>query len=155
MTNSRFFVPLLGAAAFIYALGSHSLASETQDKPKGKGRSVTSETLSPALAVAVNGRDDVKIALHVVNNAARTIEVRFPDARTHDFAILDSAGTEVWRWSRGRLFTQSLQNRVLESRETMTFDTNWRPAHAGRYTAVATLASVNHPLRARADFHIR
>jgi hypothetical protein len=159
MPTNRLFVPLLGAAAMVYAWGPHIMASEpAQDTGRDsttQASTTQGESLSPALAVAVGGRNDVKLALHVINNGKRRIEVRFPDARTHDFVVMDSTGREVWRWSEGRLFTQALQNRVVDSRETLTFDASWRPAHVGRYTAVAVLSSTNHPLRARADFRIR
>lgn len=160
MPNSRLIVPLLGALALVYAWGPSSMASEPrQDTAKAQAQdkksAKKSDGLSPALAVAVGGRNNVKLALHVVNNGKRRVEVRFPDARTHDFVVIDSAGREVWRWSEGRLFTQTLQNRVVGSRETITFDASWRPEHVGRYTAVAVLSSTNHPLRARADFHVR
>lgn len=159
MPALRYYVPLLGAAAFVYAWGPQTLASERQGTVAQEQQQATpakqGELLSPALAVAVDRRNDVKLALHVVNNGKRRVEVRFADARTHDFAVIDSTGREVWRWSEGRLFTQTMQNRVVDSRETISFDASWTPTRAGRYTAVALLASANHPLQARTAFLVR
>jgi hypothetical protein len=67
--------------------------------------------------------------------------------------VLDTVGREVWRWSEGRMFTQSIRNRVLGSRETMTYREEWDGDRMhGRYTAVATLRSAAHPLEQRIDF---
>ena len=161
MPNTRFYVPLLGAAAFVYVWGPHPVMSESSAPPSRQEQQVVqqaqqpgAEPLTSALDVAMAG-SDVRLALSVVNNGKRRIEVRFPDARTHDFAVMDSTGREIWRWSEGKLFTQSMQNRVVDSRGTLSFDASWKPTRAGRYTAVARLASANHPLQARTAFLIR
>ena len=53
------------------------------------------------------------------------------------------------------MFTQSLQNRVLEANETLTYEASWKPdARRGKYVAVAQLMSVNHPLEQRVEFDI-
>jgi hypothetical protein len=78
--------------------------------------------------------------------------VNFPSGQTHDVVVVDSLGREVWRWSTGRMFTQSLQNRVLRASDKLDFDAVWRNAPAGKYTAIATLASENFPIQERADF---
>lgn len=164
MSKSHLYVPLLGAAVFVYAWGPHPQASErtaAAGAPRlahaasGVTRASRQQAgpLAPTLAVAMSGQD-VRLALQVVNMGKRRIEVRFPDARTHDFVVLDSSGREVWRWSEGRMFTQTMQNRVVDSREAIGYDASWRPARSGRYLAIARLASMNHPLQARATFQV-
>jgi len=95
----------------------------------------------------------VDFALRVMNNTARTIELDFPTSRTHDFAVLDAKGNVVWRWSTGRLFTQTMQSKTVRSRDTLTIEEGWdaRNAH-GTYTAVALLATDTHPVERRIDF---
>jgi len=57
--------------------------------------------------------------------------------------------------SDGRMFTQSLQNRVLEANETLTYEAKWKPASMhGTYVAVASLMSENHPLEQRIEFDV-
>jgi len=154
--NSRLFVALLGAAALVFATGPRS-HSETAAAPSAGGPTVRRAKGAPpppltgALRVSVD--DQVRLAYEVTNTTTKLLEVRFPTGRTHDFVILDSLDREVWRWSEGRMFTQSLQNRLLSSGETLTYE-NHRPVAAlhGRYTAVAVLPSVNFPLETRAQF---
>jgi hypothetical protein len=163
MPNSRLYVPLLGAAAFLYIWGPHPMASGATHDARAtifRSSDVTQaphtrrDGLTSELSVAVSEKS-VRLALNVVNSGARRVELRFPDARTHDFVVLDSTGREVWRWSDGRLFTQTMQNRVVRARDTLTFDTSWRPQQAGRYTAVARLTSASHPMQSRVAFLVR
>ncbi|HWJ24769.1 MAG TPA: BsuPI-related putative proteinase inhibitor [Gemmatimonadaceae bacterium] len=97
----------------------------------------------------------VTLTFHVTNNTDKHLELTFPSGQTHDFVVLDSAGRAVWRWSADRMFTQALQNQLLESGETTTFDGRWEPGAArGRFTAIAMLKSDNHPIESRVEFSL-
>jgi len=110
--------------------------------------------LESSLAVKVT--DGVKFTLNVRNNGPRMIELRFPNGKTHDFYVLDESGVEVWRWSKGRMFTQTLQNKLIKSRDNVLFVDTWDAANAhGKFTAVAVLASVNHAVEERAEFELK
>jgi hypothetical protein len=65
--------------------------------------------------------------------------------------VLDDREREVWRWSDGRLFTQSLQTKQLQRGDAITYEATWKDAPAGRYTVVATLNSDSHPQELRRD----
>ncbi len=141
-------VVLVAAAAVIYACGPRPHAAEAT-----RERAVAAPGVASSLDVSVKG--EVAIALHVTNNGARSMELTFPNGQTHDFVVLDSIGREVWRWSNGRMFTQALQNHVLDGNETMTYEASWSPPRTpGRYTAVASLMSENHPVERRVEFAV-
>jgi hypothetical protein len=111
------------------------------------------DTVDAALAVDVSGdATAARFSLAVVNTADRRVEVNFPDGRTRDFAVYDAAGREVWRWSRGRLFTQLMQNKLLTARDSAVYAGAWPSPAPGRYTVVAELRSDNHPIRRTAAF---
>ncbi len=98
---------------------------------------------------------EVNFAFHVTNNAERRLELTFPSGQTYDIVVQDVVGREVWRWSEGRLFTQALQNHILESNETLSYEAAWNPSTAhGTFVAVASLRSENHPLEQRVRFSI-
>jgi hypothetical protein len=104
----------------------------------------------------VNVREGVQFSLRVTNNTLGKIELLFPTGQTHDFVVLDSAEQEVWRWSEGRMFTQALMNRILDSRGTLAIEAAWRAAvRPGRYSAIATVLSENTPLEQRVEFEVR
>lgn len=111
----------------------------------------------PALisTLGVVVKNGVKMDFRVVNEGAKRLEVNFPSGKTHEVVVVDSLGREVWRWSNGRMFTQSLQNKVLHASDTLDYDAIWRNAPAGKYTAIATLASENFPMEQRTDFVVR
>jgi Intracellular proteinase inhibitor len=109
-------------------------------------------TLESSMDVSVNG-EDVHFVMHVMNHTARKLEVTFPSGQTHDIAVMDAAGTEVWRWSSGQMFTQALRNQPLDPQASLNYSMHWhRPRAHGPLTAIATLTSINYPLESRAVF---
>lgn len=139
---------LLVLAALAYACGPHASSSEP-----ARQRDANELPIASSLGVEVGER--VGFAFHVTNNEAKRLELTFPSGQTHDIVVLDSIGREVWRWSAGRMFTQALQNKILASAETLTYEADWNPGKLqGRYTAVASLMSQNHPLEQRVEFAV-
>lgn len=129
------------------ACGPRSHSAE----PATRKRAVGGPPIASSLDVGLLG--DVSIAFHVTNNAEKRLELTFPSGLTHDITIVDEGGREVWRWSDGRMFTQSLQNRVLETDETLSFNASWHPETShGSFVAVASLKSENHPIEQRVRF---
>jgi len=151
---TRFIAPLCCAAAVAFACGPRSHSSAVAFAVPVKKRTVTvpdGPTVTSTLRVRVE--KGVALSLQVTNSGAKRTEINFPNGQMYDFLVLDSTGREVWRWSEGRLFTQSLQNRLLDAGETLTFEERWAAAEShGEFTAVATLKSDNHPLEVRANF---
>jgi hypothetical protein len=146
--RSRFVLALLIIAALAYACGPRSRAGEPSRQDVVSG---------PPVACSLNVRvgTGVTFAFHITNNAPKRLEINFPSGQTHDIVVLDSVGREVWRWSEGKMFTQSLQNKVLQSNETLTYQASWKPdAQRGKYVAVAKLMSANHPLEQRVEFDL-
>jgi hypothetical protein len=119
-----------------------------------RARASNGPALTSTLAVADNS-NGVTLDFRVVNSGSKRLEVNFPNGQTHDVVVVDSLGNEVWRWSKGRMFTQSLQNKVLHQSDTLDYDALWRNAPAGKYTAIATLASENFPVEQRTEFVVR
>ena len=129
-------------------------------------RTRTAESLSAAKSPHKHGTavassldvrvdDGVHFALHVINAGDRKIELNFPSGMTHDIAVLDERGKQVWRWSDGRLFTAAYTNKVLRSDDTLSFAESWHAPAPGRYTAVARLVSNNYPQEQRVAFAVR
>lgn len=106
--------------------------------------------LAPSLDVAVN--NGVQFNFDVTNAGARKVELLFNDGRTHDIVVIDSLGREVWRWSEGRMFTQTVQSKVLRASDTLRFAESWTDAKPGSYIAVASLPSRNYPVEHRVAF---
>ena len=154
--SSRYLIALLGVAALAFACGPRPPQPEGAVAKAGVTKRHRARPGEPVVAPSVDVRvgREVEFALQVVNTGAKRVEVTFPTGRTHDFVVLDSSGTEVWRWSRSRMFTQALQSRTIGAGDSIGFAERWeRPATAhGRYTAVAVLASENYPVERRVDF---
>jgi hypothetical protein len=161
--NTRFAIPLLCAAAIAFACGPrvHTSSLQTAATPatQSTARPAARRHSAPPVgsitsALDVQVGEQVQFALRVTNPSDQSLELTFPSGATHDFAVLDSAGGVLWRWSAGRLFTQSLQNRTIDARDTATFDGEWTPPanYHGKLVAVATMAAADHPVETRAEF---
>ncbi|HKH94055.1 MAG TPA: BsuPI-related putative proteinase inhibitor [Gemmatimonadaceae bacterium] len=170
MNVRNLLIPLLclGAVAFACGPRSHTeaslvsvslaRASDPAAKPQqAKARKKESSVIrvTPSFTVQVE-RNTLRFGLDVSNVSKKSVELAFPDGQTHDFAVLDSAGREVYRWSTTRMFTQSVQNRTIEGGETLRIAEQASPSlPQGSYVAVATLRSTNFPMQERVAFELR
>jgi hypothetical protein len=152
LNTSRLSISLLCAGAIALACGpvarnasSDSAAASAIEPPKNGAM------LASSLDVSVGA--EVVLALHITNTSGQPLEVRFASGQTHEFAVLDAGGREVWRWGADRMFTQALQTRTIAAGQTVTYEERWSPAGAsGRFTAVGRLHSSNVPLEQRVEF---
>jgi hypothetical protein len=154
--KGRIIFGLICAAVLVFACGPRPTTGEvvgTTHATRARSSSSHGPALSSTLGVVV--KNGVKMKFLVVNQGSKRLEVNFPNGQTHDVVVVDSLGREVWRWSNGRMFTQSLQNKVMHVSDTLDYDAVWRNAPAGKYTAIATLASENFPMEQRANFVVR
>jgi len=148
--NRLIFPVALIMAAVAFACGPRARSAEPERRKVVNGPPV-------AAALEVKVRDGIDFVFRVTNNAASKLELLFPNGQTHDIIVVDSLGREVWKWSEGRMFTQALQNKVLESNGSVAWNASLRAAAIppGRYTAVASLLSENKPLEQRVEFEVR
>jgi len=167
---SRLVVPLVCAAAIVFACGPRTRTSAPV-APKPVAAAAGAPSAAPAAALVKRRAGDtvgvaaslnvapdaegVRIALRVVNLEKRGLEIDFPDGRTREFVVYDAQGQEVWRWSRGRLFTQTVQNTFIAAGDTAVFAEHWKGAAPGQYTAVALLGSRNLTVEQRVAFDVR
>jgi hypothetical protein len=162
LSPSRVAIALLCAGALAFACGprSHSepgsaasLASASAVLLQGGPRVHNDDSrLASRIDVKLE-RDGVRFALRVTNETKKHIELLYPNGQTHEFVVIDSTGKEIWRWSAARLFTQSVQNKLLASGETLVKTERWEhPREHGKYTVIATLNCTNFPVQERADF---
>ena len=155
--KTRVIASLITCGLVAFACGPRTRTSESTAKTVTvrHKRAPLSAPLVAKLGVDVGDSSDreVKFDLAVTNASAKGVEIDFPNAMTHDFAVLDSTGTEVWRWSTTRMFTSALMTKPLGVDDAHVYEEGWTPENAhGRYTVVATLASSNYPLEQRAEF---
>ena len=143
---------LLCAAVLAFACGPRASTGDSAVAIHATHPRAASNAPALVSTLAVSVKNGVAMDFRVVNSGTKRLEVNFPSGKTHDVIVVDSLGREVWRWSSGRMFTQSLQNRVLHASDTLDYDALWRNAPAGKYTAIATLASENFPMEQRTDF---
>ena len=162
--RARHWLVLLLTVALAYACGSRthafpmataaSAASTERANDASDVRDVSraSSALTTNMDVTVLN-DDVRFVVTITNTSTKKIELTFPNGQTHDVTVHDAIGTEIWRWSAGRMFTQSLRNRPLEPHASLTYSVRWRrPDIHGPLVAVGMLTSTNYPVSSRVAF---
>ena len=98
----------------------------------------------------------LRFALNVTNESSKDVEVTFPNGQGYDFTVLDAQGSVVYRWGNGRMFTQSVQNKLIGSGQSLSIDERAQTTlPQGKYVAVATLRSSNYPVTQRTAFELR
>ena len=150
--NTRIAIALLCVGALAFACGTRSHSSE----PAAAADEIRRSDGPLASSMRVTVGEGIELSMHVTNSSGKTLELRFPSGQTHDFVVLDSLGREVWRWSKGRLFTQTLQTKTVDRDETITYSDRWESAEqpSGTFTAVGVLRSSTHPVETRVEFAI-
>lgn len=91
---------------------------------------------------AVSDDGAVQFTLAVENTGTAPVTAQFRTGCRADVAVVDD-GTEVWRYTDGRMFTQVLGNEEFDPGETRTFDVTWDEPQPGSYTAVGELTAAN------------
>jgi hypothetical protein len=176
--NTRLLIPLLLAGAVALACGSRSHADATTNPDKSVRQAGTPTALTVAVAPKVTEVKHagtpaaaaplksafvvraearaIHFSLDLTNATKKNLELEFPSGQEYDFVVLDSTGREVYRWGKERMFTQSLQNRVLDGGETRRYEERADKALPnGSYVAVATLRSSNYPVQERVPFRLQ
>ena len=140
--NRRLVVSALvcAAIALVYAPRNRATAA---DRDAAVPHEIHGD-FATALTTSRRG-DDATFRLTLAYDGPKLAEVRFRSGMTHDVVVLDDQEREVWRWSEGRLYRQSLQTKQVQPGNVVYFDATWKDAPAGRYTVVATLNSDSHP----------
>ena len=170
--NTRLLIPLLLAGAVALACGSRTRA-DAAAKPAHAPTVTLASSAAPVAVphhhvadtasvrikpvfVVTTEQKALHFALAIRNEGKKHVELAFPNGQEYDFAILDGRGKEVYRWGKGRMFTQSFQNRMLDGGDTIRIEETATPAlGAGSYVAIATLNSSNYPVQQRVPFELR
>ena len=126
-------------------------------RQQGTARSEKNSKTALSATIYVHATDSsVRLAMHVANTTKKRVEITFPSGQTYDFVVLDTLGRELWRWGNGRMFTQTLRNKLLGGGEAMDLEETMTVGSLppGRYIARAVLTSENYPLVEQAEFTI-
>lgn len=155
--NSRLIITLLCGSAVALACGSLARTDTAASAPRRSTESDTVHLVSVNSSFAVNVEPRaLRFALDVSNAGKKNVELAFPDGQQFEFSVIDSLGREVLRWGAGRMFTQSVQNRLIDGGDTMRIDERIAASlPRGKYVAIATLRSSNFPMTERSTFELR
>jgi hypothetical protein len=95
-----------------------------------------------------NRGEPVQFVLSVMNTEPGPDTIPMPTGQTYDFIVRTLDGSEVWRWSRDRLFTQAAREVAFAPGETKRFSETWdqrtntgQQVGPGSYVVIGVYAS--------------
>ena len=108
-------------------------------------------TLTTPRAVYRSGQA-VRMTFRVVNTSSKSVTYNFGSGQRFDITATNAAGTQVWNWAQGKLFTQNLSSLPVAPGKALTYNAVWNgrdasghPLPPGVYTLSAHLVSDNQP----------
>lgn len=69
--------------------------------------------------------ETVELSLNIKNNSNKPIKASYSSTKKFDFTVKNSAGEEIWHWSRGQMFAQILSEETLAAGKSLKFSANW------------------------------
>ncbi|MFO7173814.1 MAG: BsuPI-related putative proteinase inhibitor [Bacillota bacterium] len=123
-----------------YTAEAWFLAEGYDGKPVARERvTVAPRKVSLRFTLAVDRTTNpTRAKLTVANPGKEPVTIRFPSSRQYDFVLRDEKGKEVWRWSQGRVFAQSVMDARLNTGATLTYEADLpQNLAAGTYTLEA------------------
>lgn len=107
-------------------------AQTAENKDEAEEVSGDVETKEVQLAVETKeSPESVQINITLKNNTDEEKNFEFSSGQKYEIIITDPNGAEVYKYSKGRMFTQALQYLKLPSGESQTWQETWDKKSAG------------------------
>ena len=83
------------------------------------------DSLSDNLSFSVPYGEPLPMTLSITNASVGQVERTYSSGQRYDFVVSDGMGTEVWRWTYRRGFTQAFVEVTFEPGEKVTYGVVW------------------------------
>jgi len=95
----------------------------------------------------------VTFTLYVTADGSEPSTLLYRNAQRYDFAVVDSLGREIWRWSLGKAFAEVVGEDTLAPGETLAFSEVWdQRDNEGRDVAGGVFNAVGESLHCSSDY---
>ncbi|WP_456275896.1 BsuPI-related putative proteinase inhibitor [Bacillus sp. AK128] len=131
-------------------------ASTNQETTGSSNNEESTETTSPTIDLAdfeatleVNStEEEVMFTIHLQNKSNEPTDLTFSSGQKFEIVVRNAEGKEVYRFSKGRMFTMALETLKLDAGEKLTFEDKWdyqtngEKVQPGNYSVVATVIPI-------------
>lgn len=129
-------------AVAVVAMLSSCGSSGSGVSVSGDTRNVSDVTVSLRVEPSrVSAGRSSRFTLRVLNVSGRPKTLTFNSGKRYDFWVTSKSGEELWRWSSGKSFIQSIETLELQGQGAEVFAEPWTPPAAGAYEVHAELAA--------------
>jgi len=95
----------------------------------------------------------IEFTIYITADGTEPSALTYRSSQRYDFAVVDSSGREIWRWSMGKAFAQVMSEETLETGATLRFREVWdQRDNEGREVAGQTYSAVGESLHCSADY---
>ncbi|MFD2216335.1 BsuPI-related putative proteinase inhibitor [Metabacillus endolithicus] len=86
-------------------------------------------------------KQTIKFIITLMNNTNEMKKIEFPTSQKYEIVIKNKKGEEVYRYSKGKMFTQAIETALIKSGESMEWEEIWEYStlSPGVYTAEITI----------------
>jgi hypothetical protein len=108
------------------------------DENKDEAEEVSGDVETKEVQLAVETKESpesVQINITLKNNTDEEKNFEFSSGQKYEIIITDPNGAEVYKYSKGRMFTQALQYLKLPPGESQTWQETWDKKSAGNKIA--------------------
>lgn len=98
----------------------------------------------------------VRFELTVENAGDDAERLSFRSGQRAEFVVTpaDDDETELWRWSRGRMFTQALAEEEIGPGERHSYEGEWDDPDPGEYVAVGRIVCDDRDVEAETELSV-
>ena len=98
--------------------------------------------------------DGVTFTYTVHNDGSEPVRMEFPNAGMADVAVFDENGSEIWRYSDGRMYAQVITSDEIEPDGHRQYEMTWEDPEAGEFIAAAELRATTETAAVRTEFTV-
>lgn len=155
---------VLAAIFFIAELRNPKISDNPENHDIIKVESPQNEDFIVAISLAkarFRVSEPIPITIYVRNNSKEDGQLYFVSSQKFDIVVKDAAGTKIWRWSRGKVFTMAIEQIQVAAGKQAVFSQTWNQAGddgtqilAGKYVIEVTCKAQQTPNPAVANIEV-
>ncbi|PGT81987.1 MULTISPECIES: BsuPI-related putative proteinase inhibitor [Bacillaceae] len=113
---------------------AESIVPETEVKEVKNGELDLNVSIFPE-------KQTIKFIITLMNNTNEMKKIEFPTSQKYEIVIKNKKSEEVYRYSKGKMFTQAIETALIKSGESMEWEEIWEYStlSPGVYTAEITI----------------
>ena len=126
---------------------AESIVPETEVKEVKNGELDLNVSIYPE-------KQTIKFIITLINNTDEMKKIEFPTSQKYEIVVTNKKGEEVYRYSKGKMFTQAIETALIKSGESMEWEEIWEYSSLSPGAEITILAPDTVELKKEVLFQI-